>query len=80
MNRDLARHVANIALASVNRLKAADYALEKNCSGDEFAEYTAAIGKVEACVEREILSKLYAAHPDLQSEIAARIAKYGERI
>jgi hypothetical protein len=80
MDKDLARHVAHVALASATRLDGATYALEKNCSPDEFAVYRQAIANVTACVEREILDKVYAAYPELRSEIEARIAKYGPRI
>jgi hypothetical protein len=80
MDRDLARHVAHVALASTTRLDSAIYALEKHCPPDELAVYRQAIGNVTACVDREILDKIYADYPDLRDEIEARIAKYGPRI
>src|SRR5580692_1968163 len=59
MDKDLARHAAHVALASATRLDGATYALEKNCSPDEFAVYRQAIANVTACVDREILDKVY---------------------
>jgi hypothetical protein len=48
MDKDLARHVAHIALASASRLEAATYALEKHCAPDELAVYRQAITKLTA--------------------------------
>ena len=80
MDKDLARHVAHVALASATRLKSATHALERHCAPDELAVYRQAIAKVTACVDHEILDKIYAAYPDLRGEIETRIAKYGPRI
>jgi hypothetical protein len=80
MDKDLARHMAHIALASASRLTIAAVAVGKHCSSDEIATYTQAIANVTACVEREILDKVYTAYPELRGEIQTRIAKFGPRI
>jgi hypothetical protein len=80
MDRELAKHVANIALASRARLDSARYALEKHCSSTELHDYRQAITSAEDCIDREILSKLYTAFPDLQSELELRIKKYGDPV
>jgi hypothetical protein len=80
MDKDLARHVAHVALASAARLESANYGLKRQCAPEEFAIYRQAIAHVAACIDHEILDKVYAAYPELRDEIETRIAKYGPRI
>jgi hypothetical protein len=80
MDRELAKHVANIALASRGYLDTARYALEKHCSPAELSGYQQAITNAAGCIDREILSKLYATFPNLQDELEDRIKKYGRPV
>mgnify|MGYP001546510723 CR=1 FL=1 len=74
MEKDVARHVAHLTLAGTAHLDSAADALEEHGTAGERALYRQAVAAVKACIEREILERLYAAHPDLRDEIAARVA------
>ncbi|HYM31557.1 MAG TPA: hypothetical protein VEU47_09675 [Candidatus Cybelea sp.] len=77
MDEDLARHVASIAVTGAEYLKAADYALAKNCEPAELAAFRAAFAGVDAKIRNDILAPIYAAHPNVKTTIETGLATFG---
>jgi Zn-finger domain-containing protein len=74
---DLARHVVRNAYRSVSELGQLIDLLREHCSDEEYATYLRAIATASASIQLELVNRLTSAHPCLEEEIEAGIAKYG---
>ena len=77
MNIDIARHIARAALRSSRDLAELIPCLKAYLSADEHAAYSKAIGSAVAAIQLDVMNKVLADNPGLESEIEASIAKYG---
>jgi hypothetical protein len=77
MNIDLARHIARAAFRSSREIGELVPFLKDRLSPDEYSIYSKAIGSAVAAIQVDLMNKLLADHPALNSEIEASIAKYG---
>ena len=73
MDIDLARTIARSAFRSSRELGALMPKLQEKLSPDEFKAYSKAIATAIANIQLEIVNKLTAEHPVLESEIERAI-------
>ena len=77
MNIDIARHIARAVFRSSRELTELIPFLKDHLSAEEHAAYSKAIGSAVAAIQLDVMNKLLADHPALESEIEANLAKYG---
>ena len=80
MEKDLAKHVATVTFRAMTQLADMVPILKKHCAPDEYEQYLKAIGSIMALATTELINKVYAAYPDIETEFAAKISKYGKLI
>ncbi|HTV38621.1 MAG TPA: hypothetical protein VMF12_19485 [Xanthobacteraceae bacterium] len=51
--------------------------LKKHCRAAQYEEYGKAIARAIHGVQRELISRVIAEHPELDEEMDAKVAKYG---
>lgn len=77
MDIDVARHVARACFRSSGELESQLNLLKAHCSAEEYTTYAKAIASAIASIHLEVMNRVTAAHPQLESEIEASIAKHG---
>ncbi len=77
MNIDLARHIARTALRSSREIGDLVPFLKDRLNPDEYSIYAKAIGSAVAAIQVDLVNKLLADHPALETEIEASITKHG---
>ena len=77
MNIDLARHVVRAAFRSSRELAELLPFLKDQLGPEEYTVYAKAVGSAVAAIQVDLMNKLVAAHPGLEAEIEASIAKHG---
>jgi hypothetical protein len=76
MEIDLARHALRTAFRSSRELRELLGLLKDHCNQAEYAEFSKAIATAIASIQLEVVNRLTAAHPALESEIETIIGKY----
>jgi len=76
MNVDIARHIVGAARSSRELAELVPF-LKDHLSADEHAAYSKAIGSAVAAIQLDVMNKVLADDPGLESEIEASVAKYG---
>jgi hypothetical protein len=51
--------------------------LKEGCTELEYRDYAMAIAKAIHCTQSELMGKVFAAHPELEQQVEAKIAQYG---
>jgi hypothetical protein len=77
MNRSLAKHLARTAFRSGNKLERLLPLLKEDCEAGEYDEYRGAIAMAIFAIQKELLQKVFSAHPTLEEEIESDIRTYG---
>ncbi len=78
MNRDLARHVATAALRTSTQLTSLLPLLKAQCDPAEYARLLRGVASVCGHISGEILTPVFAEHPDLEKDLEASVDKYGK--
>jgi hypothetical protein len=77
MEKDLAWYVITMAFRSTNPLEDLLHLLKEHCAAPEYEEYGKAIARAIHGVQRELIERVVAEHPELEKEMEAKVAKYG---
>ncbi len=77
MDIHIARHVMRSVFRSARELEALIPLLKEHCDSEDYATYGKGVAMVLATMSTELTGKILAAHPELNKEIDADIAKYG---
>lgn len=77
MNRDLAKDLALSAFRAMRELSDWLPTLKEHCDDSEYQGYLKAIGTASASISTEIIHKVFAAYPDIEQELEAKVARYG---
>lgn len=77
MDRNIARHVAKVALKCCDELTTLASFVDHHCDAVESREFSKGVSESIACIHREVVDRMYGYCPDLKQEIDASIAKYG---
>jgi hypothetical protein len=76
MDRELAKHVVISAFRSMRELTDLLEMLKEHCEATEYDSYLRGIGDVCAHIGTDLIDKAMAGHPDLKSELEAKMKKY----
>ncbi len=77
MEKDLAWYVITVAFRSTNPLQDLLLLLKEHCPAAEYEKYGKAIARAIHGVQRELISRVVAEHPELEKEMEAKVVKYG---
>jgi hypothetical protein len=77
MDRDISKVIAVAALRSAAELNNLIPLLQQACAPDEYSIWRDRIAEASAQISVAVLSPVFAAHPDLETEIDAHYAKFG---
>lgn len=77
MDKELAWHVITVAFRSTNLLQEVLPLLKDHGAEAEYEAYGKAIARAIHGVQRELIDRVVAVHPEIEAQIEARIAKYG---
>lgn len=77
MDVEMAREVVRAAFRSSSELQELLRQLKPRCSPDEYQDYARGIAAAVDAIGVGLIGKAIAAHPELNSEIEASIAKHG---
>jgi len=77
MDKDLARHVASVAIKTGSHLGDLLPLLKEHMPSQEYEIYAKAIARALYGISHEINDRIFAEHLDLRQEIEAQIKKYG---
>jgi hypothetical protein len=77
MDIETAREVVRAAFRSSAELQNLLKQLKPRCSADEYQAYARGVAAAVDAIGTGLISKAIAAHPQLNSEIEASIAKHG---
>lgn len=77
MDINVARHVVRACFRSSQELENLLSLLKGHCSADEYTKYAKAIASAIASIHLEVMNRVIAAYPQLESEIEVSIAKHG---
>ncbi len=80
MDEDLAKHVATATFRAMSELTNLVPLLKQHCNAAEYEPYLKAIASVTGLASSALLHKVFLAHPEIEKEFDAKIAKYGKLI
>jgi hypothetical protein len=78
MNVDLARDMIKTAFRSSSELQDFLGALKQRCSPEEYKDYSRGIAAAIDAIGLALINKALAAHPELNAEVEASIARRGQ--
>jgi hypothetical protein len=76
MDIDVARHVVRGVLRSAQELQQLIHLLKDHCETEEYETYVRGIGTAIHTMHVEVMERAFAAHPGLEQEVDAMMAKY----
>jgi hypothetical protein len=77
VDKDLARHVARIGFRAMRELSDVLPVLKKHCGAKEYDTFAKAIATANAHISEQVIDRALSTYPELESEIEAKIKKYG---
>lgn len=80
MDRDIAKHVVDIAFRSASSLADLIPLLKEHCSEEEYKKLLKGIAAVSASINIELLNQIYEYFPDIKIDLEAKIQKYGRLV
>jgi hypothetical protein len=78
MNVDLARDMIKTAFRSSSELQSFLGVLRQRCSPEEYQDYSRGIATAIDAIGVALINKALAAHPELNAEVEASIARHGQ--
>jgi hypothetical protein len=78
MNVDLARDMIKTAFRSSSELQEFLGVLKQRCSPEEYRDYSRGIAAAIDAIGVALINKALAAHPELNAEVEASIARRGQ--
>ncbi|HTS94574.1 MAG TPA: hypothetical protein VMG55_21365 [Stellaceae bacterium] len=77
MEKDVARHVARVGFRAMRELTELIPLLKDHCAAQESDTFAKAIALASAHIGEQVINRALSPFPDLESEIEAKIKKYG---
>jgi hypothetical protein len=78
MDIDLARDMIRTAFRSISELQSFLGVLKQQCSPEEYKDYSRGIAAAIDAIGVALINKALAAHPELNAEVEASIARRGQ--
>jgi hypothetical protein len=78
MNVDLARDMIKTAFRSSSELQEFLGVLKQRCGPEEYKDYSRGIATAIDAIGVALINKALAAHPELNAEVEATIARHGQ--
>jgi hypothetical protein len=78
MDVDLARDMIRTAFRSSSELQDFLGVLKQRCSPEEYKDYSRGIAAAIDAIGVALINKALAVHPELNAEVEASIARYGQ--
>lgn len=76
MDIDIARHMMRVAFQTARELQDLMGFLKTHCSPEEYEEHARAIATAIDATNVALIHRALAAHPELDEELEAKMAKY----
>lgn len=80
MNKEISRHVVQVAFKSANQLSELLPLLKNHCEDEEYQVLRKAIATVSATIHIEIVNEIFSKDIALKNEVEDKIRKYGKII
>lgn len=78
MDKEIARHIVEVAFRSESSLNDLVPFLKEHCSDEEYRKFLKGIAAVSFSINTEILNLVYSYFPEIKTEIEAQMQKYGK--
>ena len=77
MDKEIARHVARVGFRAMRELSDLLPLLKEHCDAKEYETIAKAIATASAHISTQVIDSALSVYPELESEIEAKIKKYG---
>ena len=77
MDKNIARHIAKVALKCCDELTTLASFVERHCDEAERREFAEGFSSAIACIHAEVVDRMYGYYPELKQEFDDSIKKYG---
>jgi len=77
MDKNIARHVAKVALRCCDELTTLASFVERHSDKAESEEFAKGVASAIEAIHNEVIRRMYAKYPELEQEIDESIKKYG---